>query len=113
MIYDRLSNIPPLVRTFLYVHDGFVVGSYSSYLQGLTDKEPGDIDIIIPLSKWSSAMKSIPKGSTTNTFGGVKIKIPIGEKKFLECDWWSQDISDYLTNLTTTHAILHPKLLRF
>ncbi len=106
MIYERLSNLHPLIRTLLFVHDGYVVGSYAKYLIGDTDQEPKDIDIIIPLSKWSLAMKSIPKGSLTNTYGGVKIS-PVCAG--ISCDVWSQDISDFLNNMTTEHPILHPK----
>mgnify|MGYP000325991193 CR=1 FL=1 len=107
LIYQRLSNLSPFIRTLLYVHDGFVVGSGADYLIGNTETSPRDWDILIPLSKWSVAMKSIPKGSASNTFGGIKINIDN-----VSVDVWSQDLSDYLVNLPVRNfSIVHPKTL--
>ncbi len=107
LVYQRLSDLSPFIRTLLYVHDGFVVGSGADYLIGNTDSPPRDWDVIIPLSRWSLAMKSIPKGSVTNTFGGIKINTDN-----VSVDVWSQDLSDYLTNMPVKNfSIVHPKTL--
>lgn len=108
MIYERLSNLDPFIRSLLYVHRGYVVGSGAEFLINQNAPEPRDWDIIIPLTNWNKCMKGIPKGSPSNTFGGVKVTLTNGDT----CDIWAQEIADYCENISkSVFYVCHPLTL--
>jgi hypothetical protein len=94
VVYDRFSHLPFIVRSFCFNHDGWIVGGGARYLLGLDNKEPRDWDILIPLENWNQACKNFPKGSLTNSFGGVKV---FGDG--VEVDVWGDSLGNFiLTN---------------
>jgi len=96
--YERLRNMPSLVKTLTFSHDGWIVGGAAKYMCGLIETTR-DWDIIIPPSKWVTASKSFPFGSTINTMGGIKIIELIDDKNTwplkIEIDVWASDLGDH------------------
>lgn len=90
----RLLRVDSLVRYMCKYHNGLIVGSGAQWLIGETDKTPRDFDVIIPPSEWAQACRSIPRGSLTNSFGGVCIE---GERN--KIDLWCGDIQEYFACL--------------
>lgn len=109
VIYDRFSKLPLVVRSFCFNHEGWIVGGGANYLIGLTNKIPRDWDILIPLEHWNVACKSFPKGSVTNSFGGVKIV-----NDGIELDVWGDSLSNFiLTNHFHPGAVVNLKNFTF
>lgn len=87
--YEALREIPSLVKTLTFIHNGWIVGGAAKYMCGLIDA-PRDWDIIIPPAEWALASKSFPHGSLINTMGGVKIV-----ENNIEIDVWASDLGDH------------------
>ena len=76
-IYSRFTSLPLEIRTFCFQNNGWIVGGGAKYLLGHIDEKPRDWDILIPLEFWDKACKTIPVGSKTNSFGGIKLDVGI------------------------------------
>jgi hypothetical protein len=72
VVYERLREVPAIVKAFCFGFDGIVVGGSAKFLTG-DAAEVNDWDVVIPPHKWHDASKIIPYKSETNTFGGVKV----------------------------------------
>ena len=86
IIYNRIKDIPILVRTLSFLTDGWIVGGAAKYLAGLTDDLPRDWDIVISPEKWSEVCHIVPPGTVTNTWGGFKVD---------NIDFWCEDLGHY------------------
>ena len=117
--YSRLQLLPLAARAFVYVHEGWIVGSGAKYLLGLQNKIPTDIDILVPFYEWGKACLVIPKGTTANSFGGFKLEQQRvdydHDTHWLNIDIWPGDIGWFLADSKMfdgiavqikTHAIL-------
>jgi hypothetical protein len=91
--YRASTSLPSAVRSFTYGFEGWIVGGAAKYLLGLTQEPPRDYDIVIPLHRWHEASLTIPKGSRTNSFGGIKFV-----SDMVEIDVWGDDIGHYFAN---------------
>ena len=89
-VYDRLRELPALVRSMCFSHDAWIVGGAAVYLCGLSNTYPRDWDVIVPPSRWQAACKSLPYKSQINTMGGVKV-IGVG----FEMDVWASDLGQH------------------
>jgi hypothetical protein len=95
IIYSRFSSLPHSIRSFVGLH-GWIVGGGARYLLGLEKEEPRDWDILIPLEYWDQACKLVPRGSKTNSFGGIKLNTD-----GLEIDLWGDSLSHFITTQNT------------
>lgn len=100
--YDNLKHMPVIVRYLCFNHNAWVVGSAAFFLCG--GKQPRDWDIIVPLIEWPRACKSFPVGSTTNNFGGVKIK-----SEDTEIDVWAEDLGTFIQSQNKLVVAVAPK----
>jgi len=89
--YDKLAMLPLAVKMFCRNNRGWIVGGAARWLLGRADEPPRDWDIIIPLAEWPAAAGSIPRGSVTNSHGGVKL-VADGA----QIDVWPGDIGAFL-----------------
>lgn len=106
--YERVAALPALVRSFCHSHEAWIVGSGAAYLLGHVDKPPRDWDVLIHLWQWGIASKTIPKGSQTNSHGGVKV--PIGDGQ--DVDVWAGDIGWFLAQAPAQpHYAVQPKTM--
>lgn len=94
MVYERLREVPGIVKSFCFGYGGVVVGGAAKFLAG-TSHSVRDWDVIIPVSRWSEAARIIPYKSQTNTFGGVKIA-----SDGVEVDVWSEDLVHYFETIS-------------
>ena len=85
IVYERIREVPQVVRSATYIHYGWVVGGAANYMCGLTDFIR-DWDVIVPPHEWSKFAKTLPYKSMTNTFGGIKLIDSI------EIDLWPEDL---------------------
>lgn len=88
----HLNRVPDLVKQFVLQGDGWIVGSSVNYILHENTNKPSDWDILIPFYNWHNITSLIPKNSSTNSFGGIKIKVP-------KIDIWPGDIGWYLLNI--------------
>lgn len=99
LIYERLRDIPLIVKTATYNHDGWVVGGSAQYLCGLTSKVR-DWDVIVPPNEWAKLCKTFPYKSVTNTFGGIKLL-----ENGVEVDLWPEELGLYFINTSGIIAV--------
>jgi hypothetical protein len=79
------------------VHGAFIAGSYAKKLVG-EGIDPSDIDLLVPLDKWTIIAPMIPKKAKMNKFGGWRFK-----EKGIEIDVWPDTVENYLTKCKTKH----------
>lgn len=105
--YTRVAALPGVIRSYCYQNDAWIVGSGADYLLGIKVDLPRDWDILIPISNWNQACKSIPEGSKTNAFGGVKYTV-----EGIDIDVWGCDLGWFLGQLRNVpaHAV-NPKTM--
>jgi len=72
-------------------HNGWIVGGGAKYMLGLTNEQPKDWDILIPLENWNEACKVAPKNSPTNSWGGIKLISGL-----LQVDIWGDSLSHFI-----------------
>lgn len=99
--YDRIKDVPAVVRTLCFNHDAWIVGGAAEYLTGQGKTLPRDWDVIVPLQEWFKVSKIFPTGSVINTLGGVKIK-----ENNTEIDVWADDVGRYFQTVTRGYALL-------
>lgn len=105
VVYERLREIPAYVRSIVFPFDGWIVGGGARYLCGIEDSLK-DWDVIIPVQHWQSVARTIPHGSKTNTFGGIKVDL--GNT---QVDFWADDLGSYLTTVSLDFDLIavHPR----
>lgn len=96
VIYHRFNKLPLIVRSFCFQNNGWIVGGAAKYLLGIYTDPPRDYDILIPLEHWDKACKTIPLGSTTNSFGGIKLRVD-----GVEVDIWGDSLSNFIETQNT------------
>lgn len=113
--YARVAALPLPVRAFCYSNDGWVVGSGAAYLLDLKEDLPRDWDVLVPLSEWPRACKSIPAGSETNSHGGVKVVIEEYPPRLI-MDVWGDDLARFLVQIPASMLpayAVHPRTMTF
>lgn len=90
----KLNSIDNIIRYFCKYHNALIVGTGALWLIGETDKEPRDWDVMIPSDEYTRASRLVPKGSVTNSFGGIKVK-----GKDRDIDIWCMGVIDFFGNL--------------
>lgn len=107
--YNKVAKLPPMVRSFCYNNDGWIVGSAALYLLGLKEDDPRDYDILIPFYMWGQACRSVPVGTPANSFGGFKMT-----DGGIVIDVWCGDIGWFLGNVPDTPSYaVNPKAMTF
>jgi len=102
--YDKISQLPALVRSFCFNNDGWIVGSGAAFLLDLAE-EPRDWDVLIPFWSWGTACLTIPKGTPSNSFGGMKL-----DAGGVSIDVWAGDVGWFLAQVPKYPAYgVHPK----
>jgi hypothetical protein len=90
IIYDRIKELPLLVRVLSFTYNGYIVGGAAKYLTGQTNDKPRDWDVVVPPEIWSEVCKIVPHQTMTNTWGGFKID---------NVDFWSEDLGHYFRTM--------------
>lgn len=95
--HNRVKALPTVVRQFLYISNGWLVGSGAPYLIGTTDDIPKDWDIIVPFKYWNKTVFCLIENATVNSKGGVRI---ITDEVKLdmwpgELDWYFRQIPHF------------------
>ncbi len=94
MRYDRLKDIPLLVRVLAFTYDGWVVGGGALYLAGKTDDLPRDWDVVVGTEKWSEVVHIVPPTAKINSWGGFKVN-----QDGIEVDFWPEDLGHYFRSI--------------
>ncbi len=89
--YKLIGPLPPIVRALVYGHDAWIVGGAAKYMLGLVAEPPKDWDVLVPFHRYETAARLAPKGSLTNTFGGINI-----QSDGFEVDIWPGDVGHHL-----------------
>ena len=97
------SKYPALIIALIHNHDAWIVGSAANP----DNKDPRDIDIIVPFSQWQSASALIPKDAKVNTFGGWKCQCKINDLT-IEVDVWPGDLG-WLMQHPQAQWAFHPR----
>lgn len=92
-------KFPGLVSKLTTLCDGWLVGSSAI----VSDVEPRDYDVFIPIDKWLEASNYIPVDAKINRMGGFKV---ICEGK--EVDVWTGKMESFLAS-NYFKAAYHPK----
>jgi len=102
---------PRIVILLANFHDGWIVGGSAEwFVNGMQGERPRDIDLLIPLENWNRASTLIPKGSFTNSFGGIKVDDFWKDSgNSVKIDIWSQSLSDFIFNCIKPITIFNPK----
>lgn len=100
IIYERVHQLPPIVRSFLFSHEGWIVGSTAQWLLGEKEEDPRDYDVLIPSWEWGKASMSIPPGTPANANGGFKMTLEDGKR----LDVWTGDIGWFLAQVPDEYA---------
>lgn len=82
--------------------DGWIIGSAADP----ENDNPRDIDIIVPFSKWHTALGALPQDRSkieVNTFGGYKFEDDDG----VEIDMWPGELTTVLTSYVAQY-LYHP-----
>jgi len=107
--YNKIAGLPHVIRSFCYGYDGWIVGSAASWLLDLKPDQPRDFDILCPFYTWGQACRTIPEGSVTNAFGGIKFAV-----EGVTIDIWAGDIGWFLNQVPELPAYaVHPKGMSF
>lgn len=103
--YHKIAALPAIIRTFCFSHEAWIVGSAASFLLDLKDEMPRDWDILVPFWTWGVACRTIPEGTPTNSFGGLKVT-----SDGYKIDVWSGDVGWFLAQVPNLPAYaVHPK----
>jgi len=90
---------PKIVTKLTTLCDGWLVGSSAD----MSNENPRDYDVFIPIDKWLEASNYIPQDSKINRLGGFKV---ICEGK--EVDVWTGQMENILQSNYFSYAY-HPK----
>jgi hypothetical protein len=93
------SQFGNIVNGLTHNHDAWVVGSAADP----ENKNPRDIDIMVPYSSWGPASSLIPKDAKVNSFGGWKFT-----EQGVEVDVWPGELS-WILQRPRTKFVWHPK----
>lgn len=101
--YELVGDLPLCVRALTYNDfHGWIVGSGAHYLVGKKNGKPKDWDVLAPPHEWVDACRIFPKGTPTNTYGGLK-----HQEGDICLDVWAEDLGHYfLTALPRDGIIL-------
>lgn len=97
IVYERIRELPLLVRVLSFAYNGYIVGGAAKYLVGETNESPRDWDVVVPPEVWSEVCKIVPYQTMTNTFGGFKVN---------NVDFWSEDLGHYFRTATKDYPSL-------
>lgn len=106
--YYKVSILPPLVRSFCFSNDAWIVGSGAKWLLNIKQDAPRDWDILVPFYAWGIACRSIPAGAVTNSNGGIKLQ---DHETFI--DVWAGDIGWFLGQAPSPAYAVYPKTMTF
>jgi len=102
IVYNRIKEIPIIVRVLTFTYNGYIVGGAAKYLIGKADTVK-DWDVVIPPEHWSEVCKIADSNTKINTWGGFK---------YDNIDFWPEDLGHYFRtqtkNLDDSYAI-HPR----
>ncbi len=82
-------SLPPIVLALTHNFEAWIIGSAANP----NVKDPRDIDVVVPHSRWNDAAYAIPKNAKVNSFGGWKF-IDDG----IEIDVWPGELSFLMVN---------------
>lgn len=81
--FERLG---PVSLQLCHLYDAMVVGSSARTLAHNLNEPLTDVDIVVPIDRWTLACKLIPRNATANVYGGFRFLD--GET---EVDVWADD----------------------
>lgn len=96
----HLSELPSLVRSWMLLHNGLLVGSGAVWLAENLDGVPRDFDVIIPPDQFHDACKLLTGLPVSiNSFGGIKVAGQIS------IDVWSMTLETFIKRCSGCIAV--------